>query len=248
MLQSFAKFVYSMLDKHSRCKHNVMPNLIQGTSTIGSLYKDEVECRTGETLTIQVDVPQGTAGLSFVSNFRHELLHQGLPIDLDPGVFAEGSFAVSIANAKAITLTTPTDWLLPGRYVFDIAAVGSSETKISRLRSFVLSGALSTGPGSVLPPQETTAGLVKDVVDSTVDDLQLLSKGKYTVSQASLIGGYATITLSSNTSDVVDVAVYDSFGKLDLPWQQLSSTVLTIDFANLVPLTENYTVYTVHST
>ena len=67
----------------------------QGTAKIGIPIRYEIETHSGETFRAIIKVPGGTAGKTFVCNFRHE--HLGTPLEPapPPGMVLEGDSLVN---------------------------------------------------------------------------------------------------------------------------------------------------------
>jgi hypothetical protein len=133
------------------------------TYTVGQLVRKEVEVVAGSTLEITVNVPGGTVDKTFTSQFQHQTYVS--PTDPAPvvGVDLAGAFTVTILNDKQIRLSTPTDTLLNGRYLYDVVSTGAGRSSVSSVREFrvLVPVTLATPGAPILPPSQGTAALIQ---------------------------------------------------------------------------------------
>lgn len=64
---------------------------------------------------------------------------------------------------------------------------------------------------------------------------------KYSITQSDLVGSLYVKQHDLNL-DSYDVTILDSQGDIDLPWKPLGNNHIQIDFGNLAPITQTYTL------
>ena len=217
-----------------------------GTGVIGRPVIQETEFSQGATIILSVAVP--TLGRTFVSNFKHENLSA---LTMLPGQLAQGGFTVSVFSANELRLSSPSDGLISGRYLYDITATDSvGNVFVSSLKEFKLLGSVIAN-GSVLPVVNSTQQLIDlsiaahNVNLSAHPSLTGGSSGgssggaqfDLAFSQANLTSGDLLPVIHTLPSLPSAVTVYDETGnKVALGWKTLSDTAFEIDFSDFVPI------------
>lgn len=229
-----------------------MPGHTIGTAVIGLPVRQEVEVSQGSDLSIDVSVPIGTAGTSFVSNFRHERFGtSALPI-LTAGQVAQGSFSVNVTSNNTVQLRSGTSLLLPGRYLYDISATSSYGTSVSSLREFRVLGSVTGGVGSAItPPVNSVQQLIDASVARAITEhntnlsahpgITIGSGGSaqfdvtFTDAQLTVSGVFVTPNLLPTLPS--SITVYNNVGVTVIP-ASVSSTLasIVIDLADFAPL------------
>lgn len=226
-----------------------MPSKVPGTAVIGRPIRDESEIALGSNLSIRVAAPGGTAGKTYVSNFRHETYVSPTDPTPPPGLFLIGSFSITTTPAEVV-LETSTDLLAPGRFVYDIVSTEPnpvsgqpSIVSTSSLREFIVNGSItSAGTGTApLPPDGGLAGLIA-THNSDPDAHGGLSGGgvaeyEITFTDADLSSGDILVKLHGLPSRPSGVLVYDADdATVDPSWVRVSQSAIEIDFSDFRPL------------
>lgn len=223
-----------------------MPGQLIGTAVIGMPLRQELEVQSGQDLVIDVAVPGGTLGKTFVSNFRHVLVGTAAEPPPQPGVVLQGSFLAVVLNNATLQLSTPTATLLPGRYLYDIAATSVGGTFVSTLREFRILGSLSgPGAGSVLPPVDSVSELISSAIQAHNNSLTAhpgLSSGSASqfeleFSDSSLSSAGYLVLANPLPTIPSSVTVYDEAGETVLPGSVLASlSSISVELEDFRPL------------
>jgi hypothetical protein len=220
-----------------------MPTTYEETYTIGQLARKEIEVVAGSTLEIEISVPGGTVGKTFTSQFQHQTYVS--PTEPAPvvGVNLAGAFTVTVLNDKQIRLSTPTDTLLNGRYLYDVVSTGAGRSSVSSVREFrILIPVTLASPGApVLPPSQGAAALIEAHNDDVNAHNGLLGGGGasysvlFTNSDLDLDG---LLTRGHGLPTKPDsVLIYAEDGQLVSPASvYTTSSVVTVDLYDFRPL------------
>lgn len=213
------------------------------TYTIGQLGRKETEVVAGSTLEIVIEPPGGTVGKTFTSQFQHVTYVSPTVPAPTPGVVLAGSFTVTVLNSSQILLSTPTDSLLNGRYLYDVVSTGGGRSSVSSVREFkvLIPVTLASTGSPVLPPGQGAATLVNAHNNDPGAHNGLLSGGAtYSVTFTdSDLDSNGLLTRNHGLSTRPDnVLILADDGQLVSPASVYStSSIVTVDLYDFRPLT-----------